>query len=146
MKTKEFLERLDHQRISGAISAAEKTTSGEIRVFIDRGTLASDPLIAAEKKFLELGMQKTSERNAILIFVAPEAQKFAVVGDEGVHQKCGVEFWQQLVDAMRAHFKREEFTDALVEAIESAGQLLARYFPRQHDDRNELPDHPVEEH
>lgn len=146
MKTKEFLNRLDHPRITAAISSAEKTTSGEIRVFIDRGALAGDPLAAAEKKFLELGMQKTAERNAILIFVAPEAQKFAVVGDEGVHQKCGVEFWQHLVEAMRAHFKREEFTDALVEAIESAGQLLARYFPRQHDDRNELADHPVEEH
>ena len=146
MKTQEFLKRLDHERISGAIAAAEKTTSGEIRVFIDCGALAGEPLAAAEKKFIELGMQKTAERNAILIFVAPEAQKFAVVGDEGVHQKCGVEFWQQLVDAMRAHFKREEFTDALVEAIESAGQLLAQYFPRKHDDRNELPDHPVEEH
>ena len=145
MKTKEFLNRLDHERISHAIAAAEKTTSGEIRVFIDRGALAGDPLESAQKKFLELGMQKTSERNAILIFVAPEAQKFAVIGDEGVHQKCGVGYWEQLVDAMRAHFRREEFTDALVEAIESAGQLLASYFPRQHDDRNELPDAPVEE-
>jgi uncharacterized membrane protein len=145
MKTKEFLNRLNHERISAAIGAAEKTTSGEIRVFIDRGALQGEPLQAAEKKFLELNMHKTKERNAILIFVAPEAQKFAVVGDEGVHQKCGVEFWQQLVEAMRAHFKREEFTDALVEAIESAGQLLARYFPRQHDDRNELPDAPIEQ-
>jgi uncharacterized membrane protein len=146
MKTKDFLERLNHERISSAIAAAEATSSGEIRVFIDRGELAGDPLETAEKKFVELGMTKTAERNAILIFVAPEAQKFAVVGDEGVHQKCGVEFWQQMVQTMRAHFRREEFSDALVEAIESAGQLLARYFPRRHDDRNELPDAPVEEH
>ena len=145
MKTKEFINRLNHDRISTAIAAAEKTTSGEIRVFIDRGVLDGDPVESAQKKFLELGMQKTAERNAILIFVAPEAQKFAVLGDEGVHQQCGADYWQQLVETMRAHFKREEFTDALVEAIESAGQLLARYFPRRHDDRNELPDAPVEE-
>ena len=144
MKSQEFLDRLDHQRITAAIAAAEKRTSGEIRVFIQRGEVASDPLLFAEKKFIELGMQKTRERNAILILVAPRAQKFAVAGDEGVHKKCGAEFWQQLVDAMRAHFKREEFTDAVVEAIESAGDLLARYFPRQHDDRNELPDQALE--
>jgi uncharacterized membrane protein len=144
MKPQEFLDRLDHQRISGAIAAAERTTSGEIRVFVERGDVAADPLLFAEQKFLELGMEKTAERNAILIFVAPHAQKFAVVGDEGVHKKCGAEFWQQLVDAMRAHFQREEFTDALVEAIESAGELLARYFPRRHDDRNELSDQVIE--
>jgi uncharacterized membrane protein len=144
MRTEDFLSRLDNDRISGAIAAAEKTTSGEIRVFIERGDITKDPLRTAEEKFVEMGMQKTAERNAILIFVAPVAQKFAVVGDEGVHAKCGVEFWQHLVETMRAHFKREEFTDALVEAIESAGKLLAQYFPRQHDDRNELPDHPLE--
>ena len=146
MKTKEFLNRLDHTRISGAIAQAEQKSSGEIRVFIDRGSFKGDALAVAERKFHELAMGKTAERNAILIFVAPEAQKFAVVGDEGVHQKCGLQFWQQLVEAMRAHFKREEFTDALVEAIESAGELLAQHFPRKGNDRNELPDAPVEEH
>ena len=144
MDTKQFLGRLDDQRIVAAIAAAEAKTSGEIRLFIQRGNIAGEPLAYAEKKFIELGMQKTAERNAILILVAPRSQKFAVVGDEGVHQKCGVEFWQQMVDKMRDHFRREEFTDALVEAIETAGELLARCFPRKHDDQNELPDAPVE--
>lgn len=144
MRAREFLSRLDHKRIVDAIAASESATSGEIRIFIDRANVHDDPLLYAEAKFLELGMDKTAQRNAILIFVAPRAQTFAVVGDERVHQKCGPEFWQHLVEAMRAHFQREEFTDALVEAIASAGQLLARHFPKQLDDRNELPDEPVE--
>ncbi|MBA2622330.1 MAG: TPM domain-containing protein [Chthoniobacterales bacterium] len=145
MRTKDFLNRLDHKRISGAIAAAEATTSGEIRVFIQRGEIG-EPLITAEKKFQELGMHKTAARNAILVFVAPRVQKFAVVGDEAVHQKCGSEFWEQLVQTMRAHFQREEFTDALVEAIGSAGRLLAEHFPRQGDDLNELSDDVIEDH
>lgn len=140
------MARLEHKRIVAAIAAAEAKTSGEIRVFIQRGELASDALPFAEKKFIELGMDKTAERNAILILVAPRAQKFAVVGDEGVHRRCGPEFWQRLVESMRGHFKREEFTDALVEAIESTGLLLAQHFPRRPDDRNELPDEPLEQH
>lgn len=144
MRTKEFLSRLDHDRVVAAIAAAEQTTSGEIRVFVQRGPLAGDALPFAEKKFQGLGMHKTAERNAILIFVAPRAQKFAVVGDEGVHAQCGAEFWQGLVDGMQQHFKREAFTDALVEGIENAGQLLARYFPRQSDDRDELSNEVIE--
>ena len=69
-------------------------------------------------------MEKTSERNGVLIFVIPRAQKFAVIGDEGIHAKCGDEFWDRLVNAMRDHFVRSNFTDALVEAIEEAGKAL----------------------
>lgn len=144
MQTKEFLSRLDHERISGAIAAAERTTSGEIRVYIERGNIAGDTLAFAERKFVEMGMQRTARRNAVLILVAPRVQKFAVVGDEGVHSKCGAEFWQQLVHVMGQHFKRGEFTDALVDAIQSAGNLLAQHFPRESDDRNELSDDVLE--
>jgi uncharacterized membrane protein len=145
MHTKEFLGRLDHKRISCAIATAEAQTSGEIRVYIQRGEVSEDPLEFGQKKFVELGMTKTSERNAILILVAPRSRKFSVIGDEGIHKKCGSEFWQQLVDTMRAHFQREEFTDALVEAIDSGGRLLAQHFPRQDNDRNELPDEIIED-
>lgn len=144
MKSREFLDQLDHKRIVAAIASAEKRTSGEIRVFIERVDVAADPLFFAEGKFLELGMQQTAERNAILIFVAPRAQKFAVVGDEGIHRQCGPEFWQHLVAAMRGHFQRAEFTDALVEAIETAGNALGQYFPRRSDDQNELSDQIIE--
>jgi uncharacterized membrane protein len=54
-------------------------------------------------------------------------------------------FWTQLVEKMRGHFLREEFTDALVEGIESAGRLLARYFPKTGGSTNELPDDIIEE-
>ena len=144
MRTKDFLGKLDHDRIVNAIKTAEAKTSGQIRVYVQRGELARDPLIAAQKKFQKLGMQATKERNGILIFVVPRARKFAVIGDEGVHQKCGDEFWQQLVERMRAHFQNENFTDALVEAIEEAGKLLARHFPKTAPPQNELPDEIIE--
>jgi uncharacterized membrane protein len=144
MRTHKFLSQLDHERIVRAIKDVEAKTSGEVRVYIQRGQFPEEALTRAQKKFLELGMEKTRERNAVLIFVAPREQKFAVIGDEGIHQKCGAPFWQELVEKMRAHFQHEEFTDALVEAIESTGQLLARYFPKSSDRGNELPDEIVE--
>src|SRR6266446_6722233 len=118
MRTKEFLRKLEHHRIVSAIQDAELKSSGQIRVHIQRGKLEGDALPAAQKKFHALKMHNASERNAVLIFVAPRAHKFAVVGDQAIHQKCGEELWQRLVDQMRAHFRSENFTDALVEAIQ----------------------------
>lgn len=138
MRTKDFIGRLEHDRIVRAIATAERKTSGEIRVFIQRGEI-DDPVAAARAKFQELKMTATRERNAVLIFVAPRSQKFAVIGDEGIHQRCGDEFWAQLVTAIGDHFKREDFTFAIVKAIEVAGARLAEHFPRAVGDRNELP-------
>jgi uncharacterized membrane protein len=130
MRTKEFLSKLDHDRIVDAIREVESKSSGEIRVYIQRGKLTGDPLVAAQKKFHRLGVHKRSERNSILIFVAPRAHKFAVVGDKAVHEKCGDQFWQRLVDGMREHFRNEKFSHALVEGIGEAGKALAAHFPR----------------
>lgn len=144
MQAHEFVERLENDRILAAIARAEAKSSGEIRIYVHRGELKEDALARAQNQFSKLGMHKTKERNGVLIFVAPRARKFAVVGDEGIHAKCGEIFWQQLVDKMRAHFKSENFSDALVEAIDETGELLAAHFPRQSDDVDELPNDIVE--
>jgi uncharacterized membrane protein len=144
MRTKEFLSKLEHDRIVQAIQEAESKTSGQIRVFIQRGKLDVDPLIAAQKKFYRLGMHKTPEHNAVLIFVAPRAHKFAVVGDKGIHEKCGEALWQRLVDGMREHFRNEKFGHALIEAIEEAGKALASHFPRRSTSSGQLSDDVIE--
>jgi uncharacterized membrane protein len=144
MRTKEFLSKLEHDRIVLAIRDAESKTSGEIRVFVQRGKLNADPLIVARKKFQRLGMHKTRERNAVLIFLAPRAHKFAVVGDKAIHEECGEEFWQQVVSGMRIHFQNEKFSQALTEAINEVGKVLAAHFPKTRTNPNELPDEIIE--
>jgi uncharacterized membrane protein len=144
MRTKEFLSKLEHDRIVRAIQDAESKTSGQIRVYIQRGELNGDSLAAATKRFHKLRMHRTNERNAVLIFVAPRAHKFAVVGDKAIHEKCGEQFWRRLVDAMRAHFQNEKFNHALVEAIEGAGKALAEHFPKRSTSSNELNDEVIE--
>jgi len=144
MRTRAFLSKLEHDRIVQTIREAESKTSGEIRVFVQRGKLKSDPLAAAQKKFRQLHMHKTRESNAVLIFVAPRAHKFAVVGDKAIHEKCGDEFWQRVVTRMRTHFQNENFSDALVEAIKEIGSVMASHFPKTLGNANELPDDVIE--
>jgi uncharacterized membrane protein len=144
MRTKEFLSKLEHDEIVKAIRDAESKTSGQIRVFIQRGKVNVDPLIAAQKRFHRLGMHKTPERNAVLIFVAPRAHKFAVVGDKAIHEKCGEELWQRIVEKMREHFRNENFSHAIVDAIRETGDALAAHFPARSTSGGGLPDEVVE--
>ena len=144
MRTRAFLSKLEHDRIVQTIREAESKTSGEIRVFVQRGKLKSDPLAAAQRKFRKLRMHKTRESNAVLIFVAPRAHKFAVVGDKAIHEKCGDEFWQHIVEGMQKHFQNENFSDALVDAIKEIGSVLASHFPKTLENANELPDDVIE--
>jgi len=131
MRTKEFLSKVEHDKIVQAIRDAESKTSGRIRVFIQRGKLEGDPLVAAQKRFQRLGLHKNAQHTDVLIFVAPRAHKFAIVGDEAIHQKCGEQLWQRLVDNMREHFRKENFTYALIEAIQEIGSTLAVHFPKE---------------
>jgi uncharacterized membrane protein len=144
MRTKHFLSTLEHDQIVQAIRDAESKTSGEIRVFIQRGEIKDDPLVAAQKRFRRLGLHKNAHHNDVLIWVAPRAHKFAVVGDEAIHQKCGDELWQRLVSKMRDHFRNEKFTHALIDAIHEIGEALAAHFPRRSTSAGAQPDEVIE--
>ena len=145
MRTKQFLNQLEHDRIVKAIREEETRSSGQIGVYIQRGELPGDPVEAAQKRFQKSGMHKTLHRNAVLIFVAPRAHKFAVIGDEGIHRQCGNELWNRVVQKMGEHFRQERFTDALVDAVRDLGQVLAEQFPRQAGEKgNGLPDDVIE--
>lgn len=143
MQTRHFLKKLAHDRIHAAILVAERRTSGEIRVIVHHQH-AGDAVAFARREFLRLGMQKTRHRNAVLILVAPTSQTFALIGDEAVHAKCGDAFWRELAAAMQKSFAAGDYTAALVEGVERAGELLAREFPRQPGDANELSDKLIE--
>ncbi|ACB73302.1 TPM domain-containing protein [Opitutus terrae] len=130
--------KIDHATVVAAIAAAEQRTSGEIRVVVAKDKVA-DPVVAAKAHFERLGMTATIERNGVLIYLAPASRAFAVIGDTAIHEKCGESFWKLTAAAMELRFKQGEFTDGLVLGIEKAAAVLAENFPRQPDDRDELP-------
>ncbi len=138
MKTSDFVHALDDKAIADAIAQAEKHTSGEIRVFVAEQAV-QDPVVEAEKQFVKLGMTKTRQRNGVLLYFAPKSQKYAVVGDSGVHQRCGQNFWQHITEDMTPLLKQGKFTEGVLAAIREIGSVLAKEFPWEEGDRNELP-------
>jgi len=139
MKAKDFLNELRHDEIVAAIRQAEQTTSGEIRVFISRHE-PDDIMAAAQTQFTRLEMNKTAERNGVLIYVAPRVRKFAIIGDTAVHERCGNVFWEAVATEMTTEFKQSRFTEGILHAIGKAGQLLAQHFPAAPGNKNELSD------
>jgi uncharacterized membrane protein len=127
----------EEQAVLLAIAAAEKCTSGEIRVHMEIFCFG-DPFRRALKLFGQLNMQATQQRNGILIFIATGSKKLAIVGDEGIHACVGQPFWYELIEVLQRSFKKGDHATALVACIERCGQLLSKHFPVQDDDENEL--------
>ena len=127
------------QQIVAAIHEAEKNTSGEIRVHIDK-KCKEDVLDRAAFLFDLLNMQKTAERNGVLIYIATEDRQLAILGDAGINQKVPLNFWDSTKDLMISHFKQGNFTEGLSKGILLAGEQLQQHFPFQKDDKNELSD------
>jgi uncharacterized membrane protein len=141
----EFNALLDEPTIVGAIREAEATSTGEVRVLVTHLSVAH-ALPEARRRFASLGMEKTSQRNGVLIFIAPKSRTFAILGDTGIHARGGDALWEAVAAEMGEAFRVGQWTDGLVRAIKRVGEELARHFPRGADtDVNELPDDVLRE-
>jgi len=141
-----FLSDADFDAITRAIKTAEARTSAEIRVHLERRVprrlfrRAPDVLSRAQHVFRRLGMHKTAERHGVLVYLAVEERRLAVVGDEGIHGRVGDRHWNRVRDLMVEKLRENAPRPALERAIEELGQALAVHYPRRPDDRNELSD------
>jgi len=140
-KRSKLLSASDKQLLVQAIQTAEKTTSGEIRVFVESRLNKVDALTRAQQIFIKNKMHQTQKRNGVLLYVALEDKKLAVLGDQGIHEKVGDEYWNQQVQLMLSHFKSENYVTGLTEVILAIGEALTHHFPYdRRNDVNELSD------
>ena len=137
-KIEDFLTADEEQQIIAAIRTAEKNTSGEIRVHIER-TSKIDAYERALEVFHMLKMDNTKLQNGVLIYVAVDDRNFVIFGDEGINNVVDDDFWESTKNIMQGHFKRGHFKQGLVDGILKAGKELERFFPWDAGDKNELP-------
>lgn len=137
-KVEDFLSKSEEIEIVNAIQIAENNTSGEIRIHIEKKTSLA-PLDRAKEVFSMLEMEKTQNRNAVLVYVAVKTKQFAIYGDEGIHNKVSDDFWNSTKDIMQPLFASGNQKDALVQGVLKIGEQLKQYFPFLDNDQNELP-------
>lgn len=135
--TQQSISESDKIAIQEAIRRAEELTSGEIRVHIDQNC-KGNPLERAIQVFNKLKMQATKERNGVLIYLSFKDKKLAILGDIGIDEKVGSDFWTSTKDQLILDFKNNKFTEGITNAVIEVGKRLKEYFPHQADDSDEL--------
>ncbi|TCP25090.1 TLP18.3/Psb32/MOLO-1 phosphatase superfamily protein [Tenacibaculum skagerrakense] len=133
-----FLSLDEEQEIVQAIVQAERNTSGEIRVHIERTTELSHYDRALEV-FQELEMHNTEQKNAVLIYIAVDDHKFVIYGDKGINDIVPKNFWESTKNVMQSLFIEGKFKQGIVEGVLKAGHELKEHFPRSSKDIDELP-------
>jgi uncharacterized membrane protein len=136
---RDFFTAEEQEKIKQAIQAAEKETSGEIRIHIENDC-EGDVLDRAATLFDKLDMAKTDLRNGVLFYLSIRSRKFAILGDLGINAKVPVNFWEEIKNKMVEKFKNQEYCQGLVDGVLMAGKELKAWFPYDADDVNELPD------
>ena len=140
-RKKDFFKPEESEAIVNAIRAAEKQTSGEVRLFVESRCKFYNPLDRAAELFFGLKMEQTAERNGVLVYVAIKDRQLAIFGDKGIHEKVGDEFWEKEVAEMISHFNSDNYAKGIARVISDIGEALRSNFPYQGEkDKNELPD------
>ena len=140
MTRRQLLKAIDDTRVKKAIEEAEDQTSGEIMVSVAPFFWGSVEK-AARLAFVRLGITRTQARNGVLFFIVPSRKKFVVIGDQGIHEKVGQDFWNDVASHLSRHFRSGDFTEGLIHGIAEVGRQLASHFPyNRSTDVNELSD------
>lgn len=140
-KQREFFTAEEKKSIVDAIRYSEKRTSGEVRVFVESRCRYVDAIDRAAELFYRLEMERTDDRNAVIVYLAMKDRQLAVFGDENIHKKVGSEYWNTVVGKMLRDFDKENFANGIRQCVTEIGEALHLYFPYDNDtDKNELPD------
>jgi putative membrane protein len=107
----------------------------------DRVTEAVHTLALAS--FSEHGLHYTRDHTGILILVSLLEHRVEVLADRGINAKVDNGTWQEIVHILTEGLKSGRACDAFCKAIQRCGEILAIHFPRQSDDKDELPNRLV---
>ena len=136
-KVEDFLSIKEEEEIVAAIRQAERNTSGEIRVHIEKTTSLSHYNRALEV-FRMLKMFNTKKQNAVLIYVAVDDHKFVIYGDKGIDAVVPENFWETTKNTMQKHFQQNNYKQGIIDGVISIGEKLKTHFPWSIEDEDEL--------
>ena len=135
--------------IEAAIKDVESRHSGEIRFVVetalDINELLSDltPRARALEVFSHTRVWDTEANNGVLIYVLLADRDVEILADRGIASRVPPQEWEAICHEIEAHYREGRFAQGSVAGVRSVGRLLARHFPGNRGDANELPDQPV---
>jgi putative membrane protein len=97
----------------------------------------------AQLAFMQLGLSKTRERTALLVYCSLLENRAEILTDLGVEAKVPKALWNTLHHQLEACPNAPALEAAILAALDSIAEPLAAALPRPDDDVNELPDQVV---
>lgn len=89
----------DKKNLVKRIKDIETHSNGSVKIHLDKWC-KTNAQYKAQNVFVNLGMDKHSAANAVLIYVAVKERKLAIVGDVGFCAEVTKDYWQRLCDSM----------------------------------------------
>jgi uncharacterized membrane protein len=140
-----LLSPVDAATITEAVSAAERTTSAQIKVVIE-ASLDLSPLLrgqTARERALEVfGVERvwdTAANNGILLYILVSERDAEIVVDRGFNGAVAPDEWLELCSGLTSEIKTQGFVSAVLHGIERISAMATRVFPST-DHVNELSD------
>lgn len=137
------------EAVAQAITAGERTHRGEVRFIVEKALPADEIWDGVSNRqralalFADYGVWDTEDNCGVLIYVNLADHKVDIVADRGIDRKIDTSTWQAVCRTMTEGFKRGEFHQAALAAVEQVNSLLREHFPANGDRPNELPDRPI---
>ncbi len=138
MNVRNFLSKAEEAKIVQTIKEGELKTSGEIRVHLENHC-PTETLQHARTVFGEMGMHETEEHTGVLLYIAVQDHKIAIVGDEGINAKVPPDFWECIIEQLTTDFKAEKYCEGICTTLTTVAEELSFHFPYKEDDIDELP-------
>ena len=98
----------------------------------------------AYETFRILGLQKTRNYQAVMIFVSLYEQYIEIIADSAISAKIDNALLQSMIDAFVEKVKNEAFEEGYLQAITEVGAFLVHHFPIEKEDKNELSNGLIE--
>ena len=132
-----FFTEQESEDLVNAIVELEKSTVGELRVHFE--DLCPDaPMDRAVELFNKLEMYRTDHKTGILIYVAADDHKLAIIGDKGIHAVLGDQYWLDIMNEMKSKFAHESIYSGVLFGVLAVGEKLKEHFPETRKSENEL--------
>lgn len=134
--------------IEQTVREAERRHLGEIRFAVES---ALEPgaiwhresgKARAMEVFSQLHVWDTERNNGVLIYVLLADHDVEIIADRGIARHVAEHEWHNICQAMEKAFARNAFEEGSIAAIRAVSDLLARHFPAEGDNVDELPNRP----
>lgn len=98
----------------------------------------------AKAQFYLQGVHVTPHHSGVLFFVSLAEHHVEIVADKGIHEKLGEAHWRGIIQAFVADVRRGRVVDGFVDAIGACGAAMAKHYPADPNQPNELSDGLIE--